>query len=133
MCRQPLSLDQPVGDHEDNFFGEFLQEDRDDDPLCDTNSEMLKQRLDDVMNDLTYREREIIRLRYGLADGYTYTLEEVGKIFSGDPRTRAADRIEGGPQTPAAVPHPGIGRLSGRRRNPGRIINQGVATNPLAA
>jgi RNA polymerase primary sigma factor len=81
MCRQPLSLDQPVGDHEDNFFGEFLQEDRDDDPLRDTNSEMLKQRLNDVMHDLTYREREIIKLRYGLADGYTYTLEEVGKIF----------------------------------------------------
>jgi RNA polymerase primary sigma factor len=81
MCRQPLSLDQPVGDHEDNFFGEFLQENRDDDPLRETNSEMLKQRLNDVMHDLTYREREIIRLRYGLADGYTYTLEEVGKIF----------------------------------------------------
>ena len=81
MCRQPLSLDQPVGDHEDNFFGEFLEEDRDDDPLRDTNIEMLKQRLNDVMHDLTYREREIVRLRYGLADGYTYTLEEVGKIF----------------------------------------------------
>ena len=81
MCRQPLSLDQPVGDHEDNFFGEFLQEEREDDPLRDTNIEMLKQRLDDVMHDLTYREREIIRLRYGLTDGYTYTLEEVGKIF----------------------------------------------------
>jgi RNA polymerase primary sigma factor len=82
MCRQPLSLDQPVGDHEDNFFGEFLEEERDDDPLYDTNMEMLKARLESVMNDLTYREREIIRLRYGLTDGYTYTLEEVGKIFS---------------------------------------------------
>jgi RNA polymerase primary sigma factor len=82
MCRQPLSLDQPVGDHEDNFFGEFLEEERDDDPLYETNMEMLKQRLDTVMNDLSYREREIIRLRYGLTDGYTYTLEEVGKIFS---------------------------------------------------
>jgi RNA polymerase primary sigma factor len=82
MCRQPLSLDQPVGDHEDNFFGEFLEEQRDDDPLYDTNMEMLKARLNDVMHDLSYREREIIRLRYGLTDGYTYTLEEVGKIFS---------------------------------------------------
>jgi RNA polymerase primary sigma factor len=81
MCRQPLSLDQPVGDHEDNFFGEFLEEEREDDPLYETNLEMLKARLDDVMHDLTYREREIIRLRYGLTDGYTYTLEEVGKIF----------------------------------------------------
>jgi RNA polymerase primary sigma factor len=82
MTRHPLSLDQPVGDHEDNFFGEFLEEGRDDDPLYESNLESLKQRIDDVMNDLSYREREIIRLRYGLADGYAYTLEEVGKIFS---------------------------------------------------
>ncbi len=82
MTRQPLSLDQPVGDHEDNYFGEFLEEKRDDDPLYDTNMEMLKRRLEDVMDDLSYREREIIKLRYGLTDGYSYTLEEVGKIFS---------------------------------------------------
>jgi len=81
MTRHPLSLDQPVGDHEDNHFGEFLEEQRFEDPLYDTNLEALKERLDEVMNDLTYREREILRLRYGLADGYTYTLEEVGKIF----------------------------------------------------
>ncbi|TWT77097.1 RNA polymerase sigma factor SigA [Posidoniimonas polymericola] len=82
MTRQPLSLDQPVGDHEDNYFGEFIQENREDDPLYDTNMEMLKRRLEDVMDDLSYREREIIKLRYGLTDGYSYTLEEVGKIFS---------------------------------------------------
>ena len=82
MTRQPLSLDQPVGDHEDNYFGEFLEEGRDDDPLYDTHLEALKNRLQDVMSELSYREREIIRLRYGLADGYSYTLEEVGKIFS---------------------------------------------------
>ncbi|TWT37757.1 RNA polymerase sigma factor SigA [Posidoniimonas corsicana] len=82
MTRQPLSLDQPVGDHEDNYFGEFIQENREDDPLYDTNMEMLKSRLEDVMDDLSYREREIIKLRYGLTDGYSYTLEEVGKIFS---------------------------------------------------
>ena len=82
MTRTPLSLDQPVGDHEDNYFGEFLEEGRDDDPLYDTHLEALKGRLQDVMSELSYREREIIRLRYGLADGYSYTLEEVGKIFS---------------------------------------------------
>ncbi|MEO0531441.1 MAG: sigma-70 family RNA polymerase sigma factor, partial [Planctomycetota bacterium] len=82
MTRQPLSLDQPVGDAEDNYFGEFLEEQREDDPLHDANQEMLKERLDDVMAELTYREREIIKLRYGLTDGYSYTLEEVGKIFS---------------------------------------------------
>ena len=82
MARQPLSLDQPVGDHEDSYFGEFVQDYRDDDPLYDTNQEALKSRIEDAMQGLNYREREIIRLRYGLADGYSYTLEEVGKIFS---------------------------------------------------
>jgi len=82
MSRQPLSLDQPVGDHDDSYFGEFLEDYREDDPLYDMNQDSLRTRIADVLAALNYREREIIRLRYGLADGYTYTLEEVGKIFS---------------------------------------------------
>ncbi|HVC96082.1 MAG TPA: sigma-70 family RNA polymerase sigma factor [Pirellulales bacterium] len=82
MTRQPLSLDQPVGDHDDSFFGEFVEDHRDEDPLQDMSQEMLKQRIAGVLAELNYREREILRLRYGLADGYSYTLEEVGKIFS---------------------------------------------------
>jgi RNA polymerase primary sigma factor len=82
MTRQPLSLDQPVGDHDDTYFGEFLQDHREVDPLQEMNTQMLKQKIADVLEGLDYREREIIRLRYGLADGYSYTLEEVGKIFS---------------------------------------------------
>ncbi|GAA4424632.1 RNA polymerase sigma factor RpoD/SigA [Bremerella cremea] len=82
MNRNPLSLDQPVGDHDDSFFGEFLEDHRNDDPLYETHQEALKQRLGEVMQHLNHREREIIRLRYGLTDGYAYTLEEVGKIFS---------------------------------------------------
>jgi RNA polymerase primary sigma factor len=82
MARQPLSLDQPVGDHDDSFFGEFLEDYRDDDPLYDHNQLALKLRIEEVMQSLNHREREILRLRYGLADGYAYTLEEVGKIFS---------------------------------------------------
>ncbi len=81
MSRQPLSLDQPIGDHEDSVFGEFLEDYRDDDPLMETNREALKAQIDTAMETLNYREREILRLRYGLADGYTYTLEEVGRIF----------------------------------------------------
>jgi RNA polymerase primary sigma factor len=82
MARQPLSLDQPVGDHDDSYFGEFVQDHRQDDPLHDINQQSLKQRIADVLQSLNYREREILKLRYGLADGYAYTLEEVGKIFS---------------------------------------------------
>ncbi|MBA2116863.1 sigma-70 family RNA polymerase sigma factor [Bremerella alba] len=82
MNRNPLSLDQPVGDHDDSFFGEFLEDHRDVDPLYETHQQALKERLGEVMQHLNHREREIIRLRYGLTDGYSYTLEEVGKIFS---------------------------------------------------
>lgn len=82
MARQPLSLDQPVGDHEDSYFGEFLEDHRDDDPLYEANQEALKFHIEEAMQTLNYREREILRLRYGLADGYAYTLEEVGRIFS---------------------------------------------------
>ncbi len=82
MSRQPLSLDQPVGDHDDSYFGEFLEDHRDDDPLYGFNQESLKNRLADVLQSLSHREREILRMRYGLTDGYAYTLEEVGKIFS---------------------------------------------------
>ena len=82
MSRQPLSLDQPVGDHDDSYFGEFLEDYREDDPLYEMHQDLLKSRIADVLAALNYREREIIRLRYGLADGYAYTLEEVGKIFS---------------------------------------------------
>jgi RNA polymerase primary sigma factor len=81
MSRQPLSLDQPLGDSDESVFGEFLEDHRDDDPLMDSNREALKKQIDNAMETLNYREREILRLRYGLADGYTYTLEEVGKIF----------------------------------------------------
>jgi RNA polymerase primary sigma factor len=82
MTRQPLSLDQPVGDHDDSYFGEFLQDHREDDPLHDTHQDSLKRQLSEVLDGLSYREREILRLRIGLAYGYSYTLEEVGNIFS---------------------------------------------------
>jgi RNA polymerase primary sigma factor len=82
MTRQPLSLDQSVGDHDDSFFGEFIQDHREDDPLYEVNRQSLKSQIADLLESLNYREREILRLRYGLADGYSYTLEEVGQIFS---------------------------------------------------
>jgi RNA polymerase primary sigma factor len=82
MSRQPLSLDQPVTDHDDSYFGEFLEDHRNDDPLAETNREALKHRLEEAIQTLNYREREILRMRFGLADGYAYTLEEVGRVFS---------------------------------------------------
>ena len=60
----------------------FRSDHREIDPLYDSNQEALKNRIEEAMEHLNYREREILKLRYGLADGYSYTLEEVGKIFS---------------------------------------------------
>ncbi|MBA3311916.1 MAG: sigma-70 family RNA polymerase sigma factor, partial [Planctomycetaceae bacterium] len=76
--RQPISLDRPVGESEDSYFGDFIEDHSTDSPVNAATQEMLKDKIDGVLKTLTYREREIIKLRYGLGDGYTYTLEEVG-------------------------------------------------------
>lgn len=81
ISRHPISLDRPVGESEDSFFGEFIEDDSAESPVQAATQEMLKDKIDQVLKTLTYREREIIKLRYGLGDGYTYTLEEVGRIF----------------------------------------------------
>ena len=81
ISRQPISLDRPVGESEDSYFGDFLEDNSIDSPVAAASSEMLKDKIDQVLKTLTYREREIIKLRYGLGDGYSYTLEEVGRIF----------------------------------------------------
>ena len=79
--RQPISLDRPVGESEDSYFGDFIEDNSTDSPVNAATQEMLKDKIDGVLKTLTYREREIIKLRSGLGDGYTYTLEEVGRIF----------------------------------------------------
>lgn len=81
ISRHPISLDRPVGESEDSYFGDFIEDDRTESPVTSAAHEMLKEKIDHVLKTLTYREREIIKLRYGLGDGYTYTLEEVGRIF----------------------------------------------------
>jgi RNA polymerase primary sigma factor len=82
MNNQPLSLDQPVGDDQDSYFGEFLPDHREDSSAAPYSRQELAAQIDVALSTLNYREREILRLRYGLSDGYTYTLEEVGRIFS---------------------------------------------------
>ena len=81
ISRHPISLDRPVGESEDSYFGDFIEDESTDNPVNSATHEMLKDKIDNVLKTLTYREREIIKLRYGLGDGYTYTLEEVGRIF----------------------------------------------------
>ncbi|MHC4417183.1 MAG: RNA polymerase sigma factor RpoD [Planctomycetota bacterium] len=81
ISKHPISLDRPIGESEDSYFGDFIEDDDVDSPIASATQEMLKERIDMVLKTLSYREREIIKLRYGIGDGYTYTLEEVGRIF----------------------------------------------------
>ena len=79
--RHPVSLDTPVGESEDGSFGELLEDGSGGNPIEAAGQEMLRDKIDHVLKSLTFREREIIKLRYGLGDGYSYTLEETGRIF----------------------------------------------------
>lgn len=79
--RHPVSLERPVGEGEDSSFGEFIEDSDSHNPVRTAASGILRNKIDELLKTLTYREREIIRLRYGLVDGYSYTLEECGRIF----------------------------------------------------
>ncbi len=81
ISKHPVSLDRPIGDSDDSYFGDFIEDDEIDSPVASATQEMLRERIDLILKTLSYREREIIKLRYGIGDGYTYTLEEVGRIF----------------------------------------------------
>jgi RNA polymerase primary sigma factor len=81
MSRYPISLDRPVGNSEDSHFGDLLPDGGAKNPSIGAAQGMLRNRIAKVLKTLSYREREIIKLRYGLGDGYSYTLEEVGHIF----------------------------------------------------
>ena len=79
--RNPVSLDRPVGEGDDCSFGEFIEDSATENPMRSANNAILHDKIDGLLKTLTFREREIIKLRFGLGDGYTYTLEEVGRIF----------------------------------------------------
>jgi RNA polymerase primary sigma factor len=81
ISKHPISLDRPIGEGDDSYFGDFIEDESAESPVQAAGHEMLKERIDDVLSTLTFREREIVKLRYGIGDGYTYTLEEVGRIF----------------------------------------------------
>jgi RNA polymerase primary sigma factor len=77
----PVSFEMPVGEEDNNSFGELIADSQIDRPERSASNEFLRTEIGKVLNTLSYREREIIKLRYGLDGGYSYTLEEVGRIF----------------------------------------------------
>ena len=81
MAQQPISLQSPVGDSDDTNFGDFIEDKAAENPSDMTSYSLLKAKLADVLDSLTERERKVLELRFGLLDGYSRTLEEVGKQF----------------------------------------------------
>ncbi len=81
MAQQPISLQAPVGDGEDTSFGDFIEDKGAENPSDMTAAVILKGKIRDVLQTLTERERQVLEQRFGLVDGYSRTLEEVGRQF----------------------------------------------------
>jgi RNA polymerase primary sigma factor len=82
MAQQPISLHSPVGENEEAFFGDFIEDKSAENPYEITSVSLLKEKIFDILKSLTNRERKVLLLRFGLIDGYSRTLEEVGKKFN---------------------------------------------------
>ncbi|MFA5146106.1 MAG: RNA polymerase sigma factor RpoD [Candidatus Omnitrophota bacterium] len=81
IAQEPISLQTPIGDEGDTHFGDFIEDKRAVSPANATAYSMLKEQMDDVLDTLTEREKKVLRLRFGIGDGYPRTLEEVGSVF----------------------------------------------------
>ena len=81
VSQRPLSLEMPVGEEEDSYLGDFIEDEDADSPIEAAGQQLLREVIDEIFQSLTPREVRILQLRFGLVDGYQYTLEEVGKKF----------------------------------------------------
>jgi RNA polymerase primary sigma factor len=81
VSQRPLSLEMPVGEEDDSFLGDFIEDSEAPSPTDQASQQLLRDQIEDIFVSLTPREVRILQLRFGLVDGYSYTLEEVGKKF----------------------------------------------------
>ena len=82
MAQQPISLQSKVGDSDDAHYGDFIPDSTSENPFEVTEGHLLKERLREILGTLTDRERQVVDFRFGLTDGYSRTLEEVGRLFN---------------------------------------------------
>lgn len=82
IAQEPVSLETPIGEEEDSQLGDFLEDKESPNPEDATAGQLLREQLEEMLGELTEREREVLRLRFGLEDGHAHTLEEVGKRFN---------------------------------------------------
>ena len=81
VSQRPLSLEMPVGEEEDSYLGDFIEDEDADSPQDSAGRQILREVIDEIFQSLSPREVRILQLRFGLVDGYNYTLEEVGRKF----------------------------------------------------
>lgn len=82
VAREPISLETPIGEEEDSQLGDFIEDKEVENPANQTSYKMLQSQLKDVLSSLPAREQEVLKMRFGLDDGYSLTLEEVGLYFN---------------------------------------------------
>lgn len=81
LVQEPVSMDTPVGEEDDSHLGDFIKDDKAADPADAASATLIREKLMDVLDSLTPRERDVLHLRFGIDDGQEHTLEEVGKAF----------------------------------------------------
>jgi RNA polymerase primary sigma factor len=81
VAREPISLETPIGDDEDSFLGDFIEDKEAENPANKTSYQLLREQLNEVLESLPQREQKVLRMRFGINDGLLHTLEEVGYIF----------------------------------------------------
>ena len=82
IASQPISLENPIGADSETMFEDFVQDKKVESPVYAAHQSLLKEQLEKVLNTLSLREREVLKLRFGIGDGYTHTLEEIGNRFN---------------------------------------------------
>jgi RNA polymerase primary sigma factor len=82
VARDPISLETPIGDDEETLLGDFIEDRESDNPATKTSYTLLQELIDEVLSTLPEKEQKVLRMRFGLDDGYSHTLEEVGYVFN---------------------------------------------------
>ncbi|MBO4404440.1 MAG: sigma-70 family RNA polymerase sigma factor, partial [Treponema sp.] len=82
VAREPISLETPIGEEEDSSLGDFIEDKEVENPANQTAYTLLQEQLQQVLSTLPEREQEVLKMRFGLDDGYSLTLEEVGLCFN---------------------------------------------------
>ena len=81
VSQEPMSLDMPVGQEENSYLGDFIEDENLPGPADAASHQLLREQMADILDQLSPREREVLEMRFGLADGTSHTLEEVGQYF----------------------------------------------------